>query len=220
METKNYKHSGLRKMWIYSLPRSNARRRGLPALAEVEVSVGRKYISIKTGSLFCGRFFGDLREDDNGLLCYVHDGGNYSSEYLLFESQKDAETRKRCDEVIEKILHSKTFGRALREWPLPLLEQVLNFLTEDFVAGDNDLVVRIGDKQLWIPKVFIPELTQMLTKSEVYAETDLSDLPKTCGECPYFCYTASDFGTCPLAGEDMASDELEYRSGGCPLRRP
>lgn len=52
----------------------------------------------------------------------------------------------------------------------------------------------------------------------IVAVTDLFEIPKTCGDCPFFIAEYSDYGSCPLTDEGMDSDDLKIRSGGCPLK--
>lgn len=52
----------------------------------------------------------------------------------------------------------------------------------------------------------------------IVAETNLEEIPKCCGECPFFVFEVSDYGYCPLTEERMDIDEQLYRSHDCPLK--
>jgi len=124
-----------RKAYLYALPRSNAKRMGV-SIREVEVSVGRKYLT----DTFGHKFYKDLSLGEYAIPCHEQYEPEYSGEFVLFNAREDAEARQKGDCLVDQYhkVRSK-MEMKLRDCPVSIIETFVAFSTA-IASGDLNSV--------------------------------------------------------------------------------
>lgn len=145
------------KSYRYTLPASNAARHRGPSITEVQVKCGRKYLSEEPKG---NRYFGEAEPDKYGIPCFKQESGEFSADYVLYDSLEDAELRLQYD-TLAKSLGDLLLNK-VKHLPLPFLKQLESFIGASIEASANDIIVNDGNISLWIPERFVSLLKEKM----------------------------------------------------------
>lgn len=124
MTVADKKPESVTVMWMYALPRGNAKRRGDTAghIQKQTVKIGRKYITAQ--SVRSERFHIQPVKDTNGAVCYQQAEDN---DWLLFMSEVGAERHRQRDLLLAQVLRSDLTG-IVHNMAVEELQSLLNVI--------------------------------------------------------------------------------------------